>query len=70
MKETKRDICPDRDTFAFCFLFRGAKVARPGIERGSNHRHIAPRERGSLLVEDNGEKGLVDLNFAVVLDEA
>jgi hypothetical protein len=33
------DICSLRDTFAFCLLFPGdAKVARAGIERGSNHR--------------------------------
>ena len=32
--------------------------------------HIAPRERGSLLVQDNTQEGRIDVDLAVVLDEA
>jgi hypothetical protein len=35
IKEMKMDNCPYRDTSRFVCFFRGAKVARAGIERGN-----------------------------------
>jgi hypothetical protein len=54
----------------FVCFFRRAQVARAGIGRGSKHSHVAPRERCSLLVQDNTQEGRVYVDLAVVLDEA
>jgi hypothetical protein len=54
-----------------CFLHfvPGTKVARAGIQQGSNHCHTAPRESASLVVPDNTEKGTVDVEATIILNE-
>ena len=64
------DICPHRDTFAFCLLLsvheRCSCWYRVTILTAAILRHA---KSGSLLVQDNIQEGIVDLDLVVVSDE-
>jgi hypothetical protein len=51
-------------------LSRDAKIARAGGDRGSSDCHCAVCESSSLLVQDNTQEGIVDVDLAIVFDEA
>ena len=53
----------------FVFFFHATKVLRAPTEQLLNG-HNCSREIASLLVEDNTQEGIVDVDLAVVSDEA